>query len=76
MSEHTVTLVSNASGDWEALYVDGKLITEGHSVTARDVAEALGAKVAEVETTDAWMEKHSNPLPNDIGDVRGRKVAL
>lgn len=30
--------------DWTGLYIDGKLIIEGHSIRARDVVEALGYK--------------------------------
>lgn len=29
------------SGDWEALYANGRLIAEGHSLCARDVLDAI-----------------------------------
>ena len=35
------TLVCPECGDWEALYMDGKLITEGHSLRAYDVLDAI-----------------------------------
>lgn len=34
-------LVTPECGDWEALYADGKLIAEGHSLNARDVLDAV-----------------------------------
>ena len=34
-------LVCPESGDWEALYMDGKLIAEGHSIRVMDVLDAI-----------------------------------
>ena len=34
-------IVSPESGDWEALYMDGKLIAEGHSLRVIDVLDAI-----------------------------------
>ena len=33
--------VSPDGGDWEAWYMDGKLIAEGHTVRAEDVLNAI-----------------------------------
>lgn len=35
------TLVCPACGDWEALYMDGKLVAEGHSLRVMDVLDAI-----------------------------------
>lgn len=35
------TLVRPECGDWEALYMDGKLIAEGHSLRVMDVLDAV-----------------------------------
>lgn len=35
-----ITMSPNC-GDWEALYMNGKLIAEGHSLTADDVLDAI-----------------------------------
>lgn len=35
------TFVTAECGDWQALYIDGKLAAEGHSVNARDVLDAI-----------------------------------
>ena len=39
-----VTLASE-SGDWEALYMDGKLIAEGHSLRVAEVLDAISDRV-------------------------------
>lgn len=35
------TLVHPESGDWEALYINGKLAAEGHSLSVRDVLDCI-----------------------------------
>lgn len=37
--------------DWEGLYLDGKLVTEGHHVTLNDLAEAAGLDFKQREAT-------------------------
>lgn len=39
-----ITYVMNQDGDWEAIYVDGKLAAQGHSLEVWDVLDALGVK--------------------------------
>lgn len=35
------TFVTAESGDWQALYINDNLAAEGHSVSARDVIDAI-----------------------------------
>ena len=35
------TFVTSECGDWQALYIDGRLAIEGHSISARDVLDAI-----------------------------------
>lgn len=35
--------------DWEALYIDGVLKADGHSLSPRDIFEALGLECKELE---------------------------
>lgn len=35
------TFVTAECGDWQALYINGKLAAEGHSVSARDVLDVI-----------------------------------
>ena len=37
----SIALVTCDDGDWEGLFIDGKLITEGHSVPSTDVLDKL-----------------------------------
>jgi hypothetical protein len=63
------TLVSSSSGDWIGLYHDGKLITEGHSLSGREVLGLLGFKVEEKEAQEDWLEERGN-LPQLLKDVK------
>lgn len=55
------TFVTSESGDWKALYINDKLVVEGHEVTAKDVldciADILPNKVICLE------------IPQDIADI-------
>ena len=66
--------------DWEGLYIDGKLILEGHSLSAVDVLDAIwehrtpgfGLRVTSYEAHDAdedWMFTQGT-LPVDFEDVK------
>ena len=35
------TFVTAECGDWQALYTNGELAAEGHSISARDVLDAI-----------------------------------
>ena len=35
------TIVDPESGDWEALYINGKLAAEGHRLSVRDVLDCI-----------------------------------
>lgn len=57
--ERTIELYINESGDWTALYVDGKPFEEGHSIPDKrwlDLLERLGNKVEYGEISDEEME--------------------
>lgn len=64
-----VTYVTNneGAGDWEGLYVDGKLVAEGHSISVEEVlrnlipAELTSLDV--VSLTDEQMEELGYHLP-------------
>jgi hypothetical protein len=38
---HKFVRLSPESGDWEAWYMDGKLIAEGHSVRIQDILDGI-----------------------------------
>lgn len=37
-----IKIISASDGDWEALYLDGKKVLEGHSLDPRQALEAVG----------------------------------
>jgi hypothetical protein len=41
-------------GDWEALYVDGELVAENHSVDVGDVLDAIEGHHVE-EASSGWL---------------------
>lgn len=62
-----IHFLTSEEGDWVGIYVDGKLIMQGHSFRARDLAEWLGreygVKVTSAEKDEAWFEKHGYECP-------------
>ncbi len=63
-----ITIVSNGD-DWEGVYLDGKLLAQGHSVDADDILVALGYKVVDVLTEEGWLEDQGY-LPENLEDVK------
>ena len=64
------TFVTSECGDWQALYIDGKLATEGHSIRARDlldaIADILPNKVEMYEVSDKVAE---DGMPTNLSDL-------
>lgn len=63
-----MTRVTNDYGDWEGIYIDGRLIGQHHHVSIQDVAEALGLKYEDLEVKQAWLEGEGE-LPIDLGQI-------
>ena len=59
--------------DWEGIYIDGKLETEGHSHEPTEVVRlAIRRNVSEVDVKECdfdWLHDEGN-LPNDLSDVK------
>ena len=62
------TLASTESGDWEALYINGKLAAEGHSIYIIDVFDCINDifpnEYDEIEVSDEIAE-----MPDDLSDL-------
>jgi hypothetical protein len=66
-----VTIVSNDEGDWEAMYVEGELVAQGHSLQVRDVIYALIREYPkEIEVPQADMEKWGRRFPEALSDIQ------
>jgi hypothetical protein len=58
-----------SADDWYGLYIDGKLVTENHSLRWSDVLQALGIKYNWDAVDEEWMEEHGR-LPENFKDVK------
>jgi len=63
-----VVVVSAECGDWDALYINGDLAFEGHSIHWSHFASALGIEYNAVEVTDEYAERG---MPGRLGDIPG-----
>lgn len=75
----TCTLVHPESGDWEALYINGELVTEGHSISAdrvlKCIAKPLDYKVEFVEISDEVAEMGMPTLLSEL-EVKNEQAYL
>jgi len=61
--------------DWQGLYFNGVLVTEGHEVTKKELVEALDYRLSdnfsydEKEVDSAWLANEGS-LPRHIDNVR------
>lgn len=55
--------------DWEGWYLDGKLIAEGHTVTANQLLEALKVETNSIDIQGEWLEMQGS-LPHNESEVR------
>lgn len=69
----TTTMTIIRGNDWEGIYIDGKLTTEGHShEVVEAIRLAIRRKVSEVVVKECdfdWLLDQGN-LPTDLADVK------
>lgn len=69
------TLVGCESEDWEALYINGKLAAEGHSIRATDVIDCIGDILPNeynmIEVSDEVAEAG---MPNDLSELESKSI--
>jgi hypothetical protein len=61
-------LVTSASGDWEGLYKNGVLLSEGHSIHIEDLFELLELDFEQLEAKEDWVEERGD-LPEKLEEV-------
>lgn len=69
-----VTIITCESGDWEGLYVDGVLYTEGHSIRLHEFVDLVReyknfSNIKWYHISDVHMEWLGNSLPVKLEDV-------
>lgn len=71
----TLTYVTNTDGDWEAIYIDGKLHHEGHSIPAYVWFAVTGVCLDrnEFEIEAEWLEDQGGRFPNKFEDIAEQK---
>ena len=62
-----LVLVTNYD-DWEGLYINGKLVLEGHQIRKDEMFVILGIDYAEVEADVSWLASRGS-LPKKLSDV-------
>ena len=55
--------------DWRGLYLDDKLVEEGHRVDTIDVLNALGIEASKIWANDEWLNDRGC-LPPSLRDVK------
>lgn len=55
--------------DWQGLYINGRLIEEGHHIHLDDLLKHLGIDGEVICPDDAWLTERGG-LPMDLAEVR------
>jgi hypothetical protein len=59
--------------DWEGLFIDGKLATEGHSISLYEFCKILGIKVDFKEVDDEYMYEMGS-FPQNLDEIPEDKI--
>lgn len=54
--------------DWEAVYIDGVLASQGHSINWMHVIEELGCNAYTQEVDYEWLDEQGE-FPEDMNEV-------
>lgn len=65
---HKITIVSNYD-NWEGVYVDGELKTEGHSVDSEEILKLLGMDVEKIEVSTDYLGGKVAGLPQKLSKI-------
>ena len=57
--------------DWTALYFDGKMVTQDHSLDPEHVLELLGIKFESHWLDDVW-DYYEDEMPDNLEDLRDK----
>lgn len=75
MSENNLVIVKTENGDWEGIYVNGTLFTEGHSLSTDDYCDLISMyktfnpDIKRIEVTMEQMEEFAGYFPNDYKEL-------
>lgn len=65
-----IQFITSEEGDWIAMYIDGRLVEQGHSLDEREVAKHIskripGSTVGTVEKSYEWFDEQGGHCPPD-----------
>ena len=70
-----VTILEDYSGEWAALYIEGQLMEQGHSISAYDLSMALQARglISFVRTEVEMEDCFPDSIPDEVRQQFGLK---
>lgn len=54
--------------DWQAVYIEGELIDQGHSIDWMQVISELGCNTYKAEADEDWLQDRGD-FPDDLNEV-------
>ena len=66
---NSVTIVNSEDGDWQGIYVNGILKAQSHSLSTRDILNALDVDHTIAFFNESSMEKMGNSFPQKESDI-------
>lgn len=77
MKKHSMAIVGCESGDWEAMFIDRKIYTQGHSLSNGDFVEAIREfkhfeDVQWYEVSDIHMDLMGGQFPDNLDEIDPR----
>ena len=74
----TLTYITSAHGDWCGIYIDDKLLTEGHSIPVHewlDIVETQTLyKTQQIEVCGEWLEEGGS-FPQSFCDIPSERLS-
>jgi hypothetical protein len=68
MRTKTLTLVTNYD-DWEGIYIDGKILDQGHDINWKEVLSNLGFELKIQEADYDWLAEQG-ALPDKLENCK------
>lgn len=68
-----ITIVTNHN-DWEELYLDGVLFDEGHEISPKSIAQALGLEFEQVSVSSTYLGETVVALPEKLNKIPKKAI--
>lgn len=68
-----ITHVTNEGGDYEALYLNGKIVLQQTSIPISEMKEVTEQNqpfvIENIEVTEAWIENEGGMYPDTVDEI-------